>query len=34
VELAKFAALGLPPATWRQVAWRNAHRLLGEGEQC
>lgn len=30
VELAKFAALGLPPATWRQVAWRNAHRLLGE----
>jgi predicted TIM-barrel fold metal-dependent hydrolase len=32
VELAKFAALGLAPSTWRQVAWRNAHRLLGEEE--
>ncbi len=29
VELAKFAALELSPATWRQVAWHNAHRLLG-----
>ena len=30
VELAKYAALGLDPPTWRQIAWRNAHRLLGE----
>jgi predicted TIM-barrel fold metal-dependent hydrolase len=30
VELAKFAALRLSPATWQRVAWRNAHRLLGE----
>jgi uncharacterized protein len=30
VELAKFAALGLSPSTWQRVAWRNAHRLLGE----
>jgi predicted TIM-barrel fold metal-dependent hydrolase len=29
VELAKYAALGLPATTWRQVAWDNAHRLLG-----
>ncbi|MGX1133791.1 putative TIM-barrel fold metal-dependent hydrolase [Streptomyces glaucescens] len=30
VELAKYAALRLPAAQWRQVAWDNAHRLLGE----
>lgn len=30
VELAKFAALDLDPDRWRQVAWRTAHRLLGE----
>jgi predicted TIM-barrel fold metal-dependent hydrolase len=30
VELAKFQALRLPPEQWRQVAWDNAHRLLGE----
>jgi predicted TIM-barrel fold metal-dependent hydrolase len=30
VELAKFQALDLPRASWRQVAWENAHRLLGE----
>jgi predicted TIM-barrel fold metal-dependent hydrolase len=30
VELAKFAALDLDQYRWRQVAWRNAHRLLGE----
>ena len=30
VELAKYAALGLDPDTWHEVAWRNAHRLLGE----
>jgi hypothetical protein len=30
VELAKLAALGLSPDTWQRVAWRNAHRLLGE----
>jgi predicted TIM-barrel fold metal-dependent hydrolase len=30
VELAKFEALRLPAAQWRQVAWDNAHRLLGE----
>jgi predicted TIM-barrel fold metal-dependent hydrolase len=30
VELAKFQALRIPPAQWRQVAWDNAHRLLGE----
>jgi uncharacterized protein len=30
VELAKFAALDLAPEVWDQVAWRNAHRLLGE----
>lgn len=30
VELAKFQALRLPPAQWRQVAWDNAHRLLGD----
>nr|WP_042178297.1 amidohydrolase family protein [Kibdelosporangium sp. MJ126-NF4] len=30
VELAKFQALRLPPERWRQIAWDNAHRLLGE----
>jgi uncharacterized protein len=30
VELAKYAALELSPAAWRQVAWANAHRLFGE----
>jgi uncharacterized protein len=30
VELAKFAALDLDPASWRQIAWDNAHRLLAE----
>jgi uncharacterized protein len=30
VELAKFAALDLPADQWRQVAWDNAHRLLGQ----
>jgi len=30
VEFAKFAALGLDPAAWRQVSWSNAHRVLGE----
>ncbi|MET9854229.1 amidohydrolase family protein [Streptomyces sp. NPDC006450] len=30
VELAKFQALRIPPDQWRQVAWDNAHRLLGE----
>lgn len=30
VELAKFQALRLPPEQWQQVAWDNAHRLLGE----
>ncbi|REG00988.1 hypothetical protein DFJ67_7059 [Asanoa ferruginea] len=30
VELAKFAALRLPDEQWRQIAWDNAHRLLGE----
>lgn len=30
VELAKLAALGLDPGSWQKVAWRNAHRLLGE----
>ena len=30
VELAKFRALRIPPEQWRQVAWDNAHRLLGE----
>lgn len=30
VELAKFAALGPDPQCWRQIAWSNAHRLLGE----
>lgn len=30
VELAKFQALRLPPEQWRQVAWDNAHRLIGE----
>ena len=32
VELAKFRALRLAPPIWRQVAWDNAHRLLGEGK--
>jgi predicted TIM-barrel fold metal-dependent hydrolase len=30
VELAKFAALELSEPVWRQVAWRNAHRLFAE----
>lgn len=30
VELAKFQALRVPPRQWRQIAWDNAHRLLGE----
>ncbi|MEO3761905.1 amidohydrolase family protein [Streptomyces sp. B8F3] len=30
VELAKFTAIRTPPAQWRQIAWENAHRLLGE----
>ncbi|WP_326799018.1 amidohydrolase family protein [Streptomyces sp. NBC_01808] len=30
VELAKFTAIATPPAQWRQIAWENAHRLLGE----
>jgi len=30
VELAKFQALRIPPEQWQQVAWDNAHRLLGE----
>jgi predicted TIM-barrel fold metal-dependent hydrolase len=30
VELAKLRALDLDPASWRQVAWHNAHRLLAE----
>jgi hypothetical protein len=30
VELAKFRVLDLNPQSWQQVAWRNAHRLLGE----
>ena len=28
VELAKYQALGLPDATWQQVAWDNADRLV------
>ncbi|HEX6352814.1 amidohydrolase family protein [Actinophytocola sp.] len=32
-ELAKFRALDLPAADWRQIAWDNAHRLLkGNGD--
>lgn len=30
VELAKWTALGPDPGVWEKVAWRNAHRLLGE----
>jgi uncharacterized protein len=30
VELAKFGVLELPAADWRQVAWHNARRILGE----
>ncbi|GAA1881062.1 amidohydrolase family protein [Asanoa iriomotensis] len=30
VELAKFQALRMPAEQWRQIAWDNAHRLLGE----
>ncbi|MGW1279621.1 amidohydrolase family protein [Streptomyces tsukubensis] len=33
VELAKFRALRLSPDEWRQVAWDNAHRLLGEEQR-
>ena len=29
VELAKYAALGLPAPAWRQIAWENAMRLFG-----
>lgn len=29
VELAKYAALGLPASAWRQIAWDNAYRLFG-----
>lgn len=29
VELAKYAALGLPAEAWRQIAWDNAYRLFG-----
>jgi predicted TIM-barrel fold metal-dependent hydrolase len=32
VELAKYESLGIPPQQWRQVAWDNAHRLVGEGK--
>ncbi|WP_225801876.1 amidohydrolase family protein [Streptomyces sp. NK15101] len=32
VELAKFQVLPLSPEQWRQIAWDNAHRLLGEGK--
>jgi len=30
VELVKFQVLRLPPEQWQQIAWDNAHRLLGE----
>lgn len=30
VELAKFAALGLPPADWRAITWDNAAALFSE----
>ena len=30
VELAKYASIGLDAPTWEKVAWRNAHRILGE----
>jgi predicted TIM-barrel fold metal-dependent hydrolase len=30
VELAKYAALDLPAASWRRIAWDNAHALLSE----
>jgi uncharacterized protein len=30
VELAKFGALDLDDESWSRVAWRNAHRLIGE----
>jgi predicted TIM-barrel fold metal-dependent hydrolase len=30
VELAKLEALALSAGTWEQIAWHNAHRLLGE----
>ncbi|MFG2563325.1 amidohydrolase family protein [Streptomyces sp. NPDC048496] len=33
VELAKFQVLRIPPDQWRQIAWDNAHRLLGEEER-
>jgi uncharacterized protein len=32
VELAKYECLRISPRQWRQVAWNNAHRLLGEKE--
>ncbi|HEY7594376.1 MAG TPA: amidohydrolase family protein [Actinophytocola sp.] len=31
VELAKYAALDLPAAAWRRIAWENAHRLFAAG---
>jgi len=30
VELAKFATLDLSIEQWHRIAWRNAHRVLGE----
>ncbi|MEK7321612.1 MAG: amidohydrolase family protein [Pseudomonadota bacterium] len=33
VELAKYRALDIEPATWERVAWRNACRLLGAAEE-
>ncbi|GIF42949.1 amidohydrolase family protein [Actinoplanes xinjiangensis] len=32
VELAKYESLRIAPSQWRQVAWDNAHRLIGEGK--
>ncbi|MGV9310707.1 amidohydrolase family protein [Streptomyces sp. NPDC003691] len=33
VELAKFRALRPSPGEWRQIAWDNAHGLLGEAQR-
>ncbi|MFI6498033.1 amidohydrolase family protein [Nonomuraea typhae] len=33
VELAKFQALELPADAWAQIAWRNAHHILGQEPQ-
>jgi len=30
MEFARFSCLDLPADAWRQIAWCNAHRLLGE----